>query len=277
MADLWKEYAFPNDEPELDRMDLENHLFTLLFDGELYFAPLQSPLRILDLGTGTGIWAIDVADKYPAAYVVATDLSPVQPVYVPPNVEFQIDDVEQEWSFQEDFFNLIHWRLMLASISDYPALFEKAFRHIKPGGYIEIHDLDPGFYCDDGTVPEDCASVQWATLFKEACARMGRPIPSFETYRKGLSDAGFVDIQERIFKRPSNTWPKDRRLKEIGMFTCANMLDGYEGFTLGPFSRALGWSKLEVDILLAKSKAEWKDRSIHGYQKVIAIWGQKPY
>jgi len=68
-------------------------------------------------------------------------------------------------------------------------------RHIKPGGYIEIHDLDPGFYCDDGTIPQDCASVQWATLFEEACAKMGRPIPRFETYGKGLSDAGFVDIE----------------------------------------------------------------------------------
>jgi len=60
-------------------MDLENHLFNLLFDGKLHFAPLQSPMRILNLGTGTGIWAIDVADRYPAAHVIATDLSPVQP------------------------------------------------------------------------------------------------------------------------------------------------------------------------------------------------------
>lgn len=113
---------------------------------------------------------------------------------------------------------------------------------------------------------------------------MGRPILSLEIYKRELSDAGFVDIEERIFKRPSNTWPKDPRLKEIGMvskpleketkrlktrqFTCANMLNGYEGFTIGPFTRALGWSKSKVDILLAKSKSEWRDRSIHGHQKV---------
>lgn len=34
---------------------------------------------MLDLGTGTGIWAIDFADEYPSANVIGTDLSPIQP------------------------------------------------------------------------------------------------------------------------------------------------------------------------------------------------------
>jgi methylase of polypeptide subunit release factors len=60
-------------------MDLEHHIFLLLLEGELHLAPLSDPQRILDLGTGTGIWAIDMADKYPSASVLGTDLSPVQP------------------------------------------------------------------------------------------------------------------------------------------------------------------------------------------------------
>jgi methylase of polypeptide subunit release factors len=60
-------------------MDLENHLFLLLLDDKLHLAPLLSPQRILDLGTGTGIWAINMADQYPSAEVIGTDLSPVQP------------------------------------------------------------------------------------------------------------------------------------------------------------------------------------------------------
>ncbi|KAJ5108849.1 hypothetical protein N7456_005524 [Penicillium angulare] len=34
----------------------------LLLKGELYRAPIRSPRNILDLGTGTGIWAIDMAE-----------------------------------------------------------------------------------------------------------------------------------------------------------------------------------------------------------------------
>lgn len=62
-------------------MDLENHLFLLLLDNKLHLAPLLSPQRILDLGTGTGIWAINMADQYPSAEVIGTDLSPVQPTW----------------------------------------------------------------------------------------------------------------------------------------------------------------------------------------------------
>jgi methylase of polypeptide subunit release factors len=65
-------------QDELDRMDLEHHIFGLVV-GQLHLAPLKSPQKILDLGTGTGLWAIDAADKYPSAEVIGTDLSPTQP------------------------------------------------------------------------------------------------------------------------------------------------------------------------------------------------------
>lgn len=44
-------------------MDLVHHIYSLLLDGKLHRAPLGENLqRILDLGTGTGIWAIDFAE-----------------------------------------------------------------------------------------------------------------------------------------------------------------------------------------------------------------------
>lgn len=40
-------------------------------DGRRFFAPISDhPLKILDLGTGTGTWAIDVAEMYPSANVL---------------------------------------------------------------------------------------------------------------------------------------------------------------------------------------------------------------
>jgi trans-aconitate methyltransferase len=211
------QYAFPNDEEELDRMDLENQIFLMLLGGKLHHAPVVAPQRILDLGTGTGIWAIDIADLYPSASVIGTDLSPVQPTYVPPNLQFEIDDFEQDWAFQRDSFDLIHWRLLLASVSDYPKLFRQAFEHTKPGGYLEIHDIDPGQYCDDGSLTQDSSSVRWAQLFYEGCEKAGRPILPIESYKLMMERAGFVDIKEQILKRPSNMWPKNKMLKHIGM------------------------------------------------------------
>lgn len=38
--------------------------------------------------TGTGNWAIDFADAYPMCDVLGTDLSPIQPQYVPVNCRY---------------------------------------------------------------------------------------------------------------------------------------------------------------------------------------------
>jgi hypothetical protein len=70
----------PTDEKEQDRYVMSG-LNTTRESGLL--ADLDQ--RILDVGTGSGIWTIDMADQYPMAEVVGTDLSPIQPSWVPPN------------------------------------------------------------------------------------------------------------------------------------------------------------------------------------------------
>jgi methylase of polypeptide subunit release factors len=56
-------------------MDLYHEIMLQLLKGQLHNAPItRNPHRILDVGTGTGIWAIDMADKYPSAEVLGIDL-----------------------------------------------------------------------------------------------------------------------------------------------------------------------------------------------------------
>jgi methylase of polypeptide subunit release factors len=48
-------------QEELDRLDLFHHCLILRTDGKLHLAPIDPhPQRILDLGTGSGIWAIEM-------------------------------------------------------------------------------------------------------------------------------------------------------------------------------------------------------------------------
>ena len=79
----------PNDDAEQDRMDLLHHWNNMLLGGKLlrFEGDVLKALndgegddgalngkRVLDVGTGTGIWAIEFADAYPGAEVVGTDL-----------------------------------------------------------------------------------------------------------------------------------------------------------------------------------------------------------
>ena len=74
-------YNFPNDEKEQDRLDMSHHLILLLLDDKLHLTelPKDRAIRILDIGTGTGIWAMDVGDRFPNATVIGNELSPIQP------------------------------------------------------------------------------------------------------------------------------------------------------------------------------------------------------
>ena len=52
-------YQFPNDESEQEREDMKHAMIVNLCGGKLHYAPLENPQNIIDIGTGTGIWAVD--------------------------------------------------------------------------------------------------------------------------------------------------------------------------------------------------------------------------
>ena len=106
-----------------------HHLFLLLQDGKLYSAPLAKDIEIaLDIGTGTGTWAIEFADEFTNTEVLGTDLSPIQPVAVPLNCIFEIDDCTDTWLYQENYFDYIHIRTLFGSIPDWDSIYSQAYR-----------------------------------------------------------------------------------------------------------------------------------------------------
>lgn len=58
-------YWGPNDELAKEILDFAHHMYLITLDQRLHLAPLKNPQRILDVGCGTGIWAIDIAGTSP--------------------------------------------------------------------------------------------------------------------------------------------------------------------------------------------------------------------
>ena len=50
----------------------------------------------------------------------------------------------------------------------------------------------------------------------EATEKLGRSARNCESYKTFMEDAGFFNAVETIYKWPQNTWPKDKRYKELG-------------------------------------------------------------
>lgn len=269
-------YWGPNDEQAMDHLDIGHHLYTLLLRGRLFLAPItDNPQRVLDVGTGTGIWALDFADQYPMAQVIGTDLSPIQPTLVPPNVQFEVDDCCDEWLYTPNSFDFIHVRGLYGCVADWNRFYKQALKHLKPGGYIEQVEQSVVPKSDDGTT-KGTIFEKWGEVSLQAGDAFGKTLRICDEAKQKMIEAGFVDVVEHRFKCPIGPWAKDPHLKELGRYNRLQWEEGIEGWTMFLLTRVLGWTKLEVDIYLAQMRAGLRDPKIHAYQEMTVVYGRKP-
>jgi hypothetical protein len=88
----------------------------------------------------------------------------------------------------------------------------------------------------------------------------------FPNFKGLLHDGGFENVQIVEEVCPIGSWPKNKRLKEIGRYFRAQFLDGaMDSYSLALFTRFGGWSPLEVQVLLAHVRNEIKSNKMHVY------------
>ncbi|KAK0609893.1 S-adenosyl-L-methionine-dependent methyltransferase [Bombardia bombarda] len=269
-------YWLPNDPLEQERLDLQHAVFSLRL-AALYLSPLRHPPQsVLDLGTGTGIWAIDCAVAHPTARVLGTDLSPIQPDYVPPNCRFEIDDAEDEWLYSpEQSFDLVHLRMVFHCFRDHPRVMRSALDHLKPGGYMEWQDWLCVLQSSDESI-RGTPLERWSRLYVEAGARLGRDMLAPKKYKRWMEEAGFVDVVETKLAVPGNPWPKGRENKKMGFLQMTNFLEGLNAATMTMFTRGLGWTAEAVELFLVDMRKAIKDPGIHFYWITYVVYGRKP-
>ncbi|KAB8295732.1 hypothetical protein EYC80_008557 [Monilinia laxa] len=270
-------YWQPNDEIQNEQIDISHRRYLSMLNGCLYLAPIPDDVeRVLDLGTGTGIWAIDFADLFPNASILGTDLSPIQPDMVPPNCRFEIDDMTEEWTYPPNYFDFIHIRALFGSIHDWDDLYAQAYKHLKPGGFIQ--HIEPSLYihCDDDTVPLDSPLHRFAELFNKAGERTGQSMDLCPTMSSKIAQAGFVNLQERMYQTPLGEWPDDPKLRELGKWNLLQFDVGLEGFAVQLLTNVMGMSLPEVQLFCAQVRAAARDRRAHSYYPHKLVYAQKP-
>ncbi|KAF4580858.1 helix-turn-helix, Psq [Ophiocordyceps camponoti-floridani] len=267
-------YPIPNDDIEKDREDLKHAMLMELTDGVLFYAPVQNPQLVLDIGTGTGIWAIEVGDRYPSAHVLGMDLTAIQPLWVPPNVEFLVDDCYQDW-LTEGTADLVHFRFMAVVLRDIATVLGHAFRSLRPGGWIELHELHGEPFCDDGTMAPDDAFRRLYQLAGDAYAKFGFNTTIAAHLEPYLRAAGFVNVHCRVLRVPIGVWARDETLRLIGLYQKTAVLEFISTLAGRPFE-ALGISAEEVQLVLALARRALDDGGVHRYFNYYFWYAQKP-
>jgi hypothetical protein len=63
--------------------------------------------------------------------VTGIDLSPIQPLWVPPNVKFLVDDVEDTW-LNGDNIDFVHLRNMIPILKSPAKLLQDVYEYVGP-------------------------------------------------------------------------------------------------------------------------------------------------
>ncbi|KAK3294381.1 uncharacterized protein B0H64DRAFT_463185 [Chaetomium fimeti] len=219
-------------------------------------------------------WAIEIGDRFPNARVRGIDLSPTQPAWVPPNVDFLVDDCEQrEWLDRDVDF--VHLRFMTIVLKDVAGVLRRAYESLKPGGWIELQELCAEILCDDGSMPDDDPVKYMYELSHRAFSKFGMDVTLPKCLEPMLGDAGFENIQYVVKKVPIGPWARDKTLRVIGMYQKMAVQDLMPVLPGRPFT-ALGMSQTESQVTLAHARQGLANRGVHRYFHYYFWFAQKP-
>ncbi|CAG8472896.1 11377_t:CDS:2 [Paraglomus occultum] len=148
----------PVDQEEIKRAHEQTCIDNTIWNGS-YSAPISENLSlgasVLDVGCGAGSWMINTALDYPKSVFVGVDIIPIFSEDRPPNTVFLKCNVLDGLPFPDNTFDFVRQTYLIISM-DWQSWKEKVVKELirvtKPGGYIEIMDVDgestnPGIMC----------------------------------------------------------------------------------------------------------------------------------
>ncbi|WWC65050.1 uncharacterized protein I303_107664 [Kwoniella dejecticola CBS 10117] len=222
------DYCLPvaSHSPETERLDYIHDVYkyhagnvpeevaNLLNDG--------TTRRILDVGCGTGKWALEMIADFPDIHITGVDLAHPPITVFPSNFSFEIHDVTKGQEYEDDTFDVVHVRDIHAGMPDYHAMLTECVRVLRPGGYLLIKEIEWVPKLLDGgdaeqRFPAICAILE---SFRDALSeRSLDPLVGVNVESYIDSVEGVTDIQYSRHMVPMTPWSDDPVLKYTGQMT----------------------------------------------------------
>lgn len=260
----------PVDLASLHPGDYLHFLFRQVLQGNsLVPCAFGNESRILDVGSGTGRWAIEMAEALPNVQVYGLDLSPPQDAsarsrkhsHSPANYHFQPGNVLKRLPFLDDCFDFVHQRFLLASIppAQWYAVVRELVRVTRPGGWIEL--------IEGGTMllNQGPATRQWVSWWETLAARSGLDL-SRSNHLGELLQQVDLSCRSSIVDLPLGAWGK-----QAGLLLQRHMLMVYDDVAMQAQHSGIAPDQLQA--VRAQLPEEWQ--TMHSQARFFIVLAEK--
>ncbi|KAJ8474762.1 hypothetical protein ONZ51_g7009 [Trametes cubensis] len=219
-------YPLPVDADEQQRQNGLNRLLRRLI-GDSSVGPVRELLafatgeqrRVVDLGTGTGQWVLDMAREFPHVRFYGVDIVPIATRYPPHNVIFEIHDIMEPFRYASRTIDMVHARSISMAIRDYRALLQEVGRILRRGGlFVSCEWSRVPAMADGSDIALRAPRVHAFFTAVRETLRMSLGIASVAQQIPRLLEESrlFTNIEAKRFHAPIGDWPTDPEMKAMG-------------------------------------------------------------
>lgn len=236
--------------------------------------------RVLDVASGPGGWALELAQAYPQIQVVAIDVDPGMMSYATEqarasmldNARFLVMNALDPLDFPDASFDLVNARFMVGFLptSAWPAVLGEFMRILRPGGVIRLTEQEWTGCSSSGY--ENTQRLTFLASQRAGVNNYGpdvRHIGITPRLRQYLHQAGCVNIQEDAACLDFSAGTA----AHLGV--CQDLVVAQQN--LQPFKVAMGVAtQEELEQQSRQLEREMLAEDFYGIMYLLSVWGNKP-